>query len=36
MTDSDKITPYITFLLLYASDVNVSFEDDRNHVTKFS
>ena len=35
MTDSDKITPCITFLLHCASDVNVIFEDVLNHVTKY-
>ena len=34
MTDSDRITPCIAFLLHCASDVNVSFEDVLNHVTK--
>ena len=35
MTDSDKVTRCITFLLHCASDVNVSFEDVLNHMTKY-
>ena len=34
-TDSDKITPCVTFLLHYASDTNVRFEDVLNHVEKY-
>ena len=35
MTDFDYISPCITFLLYCTSEVNVSFEDVLNHVTKY-
>ena len=34
MTDFDEITPCITLILHCVSDVNISFEDVFNHVTK--
>ena len=34
MTDSDYFTPCITFLPQCVSDVNVSFKDVHNQVTK--
>ena len=35
MTESDLIKPYITFLLHCTRDVNVSFEEVLNYVTKY-